>query len=81
MFSTRGTSRVLFGGRLKKKRGGAREKEREKKAEKSSARAKTRSATGKREESANAMRHGELLILLDECMFKGLPARVIDGLS
>lgn len=56
-------------------------REREKKAEKSPAHTRKRGATGKREESANAMRHGELLILPDECMFKGLPARVIDGLS
>lgn len=62
---------------LKKKN----EKKRRKKGGKIARTRENEERPEKREESANAMHHGELLILLDECMFKGLPARVIDGLS
>jgi len=78
MFSTRGTRWILSGGRLKKKKS-EKERERERKKRTDKSHTRKRGATGKREESANAVRHSELLILPDECMFKGLPARVIDG--
>lgn len=62
-----------------------REKQREREGERGGKIASVRE-NEKRPEKERKVRtpcthHGELLILPDECMFKGLTARVIDGLS